>query len=139
MFSPDSTINSLHGSVARNPRRRQRKDSDSVRLQPHRKRNKLSGETFVSPSTAKVNGNGSAVMNGHAGHADGETTFVSMDMPVREKKLTGKRAHKDDGSILLVSISASQINLKAGTNSICLPDKERKPQRQEATGLSYSA
>ncbi|KAF2490724.1 hypothetical protein BU16DRAFT_543033 [Lophium mytilinum] len=101
MFSPDSTINSLHGSVSRNPRRRQRKDSDSVRLQPHRKRNKLSEESFVSPSAVKVNGNGSAVMNGHASHADGETTFVSMDMPVREKKLTGKRAHKDDGSILL--------------------------------------
>ncbi|KAF2809526.1 uncharacterized protein BDZ99DRAFT_520877 [Mytilinidion resinicola] len=101
MFSPDSTINSQHGSVSRNPRRRQRKDSDSVRLQPHRKRNKLSEETFVSPSAVKVNGNGTAGMNGHASHGDGETTFVSMDMPVREKKITGKRAHKDDGSIVL--------------------------------------
>jgi nuclear pore complex protein Nup133 len=103
MFSPDSTLNSLHGSVSRNPRRRQRKDSDSVRQQPHRKRSKLSGQTFVSPSAAKVNGNGS-LMNGYASHGDGETTFVSMDMPVREKKAPGTRAHRDDGSTFLVSI-----------------------------------
>lgn len=102
MFSPDSTLNSLHGSVSRNPRRRQRKDSDSVRQQPHRKRSKLSDDTFLSPSGAKLNGNG-ALLNGHASRQDGETTFVSMDMPVREKKTSAKRSQRDDGSTYLVS------------------------------------
>ncbi|KAF2759812.1 hypothetical protein EJ05DRAFT_310858 [Pseudovirgaria hyperparasitica] len=79
MFSPDSTIHSIHGTAPRNPRRRARNDSDSIRHQ--RKR-----------ST-----NGSA-MNGHP-----RAVSHSLDMPVREKKASGaaKRGSKADGSIVL--------------------------------------
>jgi nuclear pore complex protein Nup133 len=104
MFSPEATIQSARSSL-RNPRRRQRKDSDGLPQQPRRKRNKLNDETFKDPANAHVNGNGngngSALMNGHAVQSV-ENSVVLVDMPVREKKTAPKRAPKDDHGIYLV-------------------------------------
>jgi nuclear pore complex protein Nup133 len=104
MFSPDSTLLSARGSQ-RNPRRRQRKDSDGLQQQPRRKRSKLGEDTFVShsPKDGRVNGNGSVTMNGHVGHGDADSSLVLVDMPVREKKGSAKRALKDDTTHYLVS------------------------------------
>lgn len=41
-------------------------------------------------------------MNGHAGRGEGEGSSYTLDMPVREKKPSVKRSHKDDGSLDLV-------------------------------------
>lgn len=38
-------------------------------------------------------------MNGHAGRGEGEGSSYTLDMPVREKKPSVKRSHKDDGSL----------------------------------------
>ncbi|KAF2872713.1 Non-repetitive/WGA-negative nucleoporin C-terminal-domain-containing protein [Massariosphaeria phaeospora] len=98
MFSPEASLQGTRGSL-RNPRRRQRKDSDGPQ-QPRRKRSKLSEGTFNSTTDAHANGNGSALMNGHASHGHGpasvDSSLVLVDMPVREKKTLVKRAPKDD-------------------------------------------
>lgn len=103
MFSPDATLQTLPGSV-RNPRRRQRKDSDSFRQAPQRKRSKLSEESFLPPTNGKVKGNGSVGANGSTAHINGVNASHSLEIPVREKKGSGvtKRAAKGDGSIVLV-------------------------------------
>ncbi|KAF2467017.1 uncharacterized protein BDR25DRAFT_317245 [Lindgomyces ingoldianus] len=100
MFSPEATVQSARSSL-RNPRRRQRKDSDSGRQQPHRKRSKLSDDSFASPIDAHTNGNGSALMNGHASHGEVDGSLVLVDMPVRDRKPPTKRGLKDDSSLLL--------------------------------------
>ncbi|ORY03958.1 Non-repetitive/WGA-negative nucleoporin C-terminal-domain-containing protein [Clohesyomyces aquaticus] len=99
MFSPEATIHSARSS-GRNPRRRQRKDSDSGRLHPQRKRSKLSDDSFASPSDAHANGNSSLLMNGHASSGDVDGSLVLVNMPVRDRK-PPKRGIKDDASILL--------------------------------------
>lgn len=38
-------------------------------------------------------------MNGHAGHGEGDASLHTLDIPVREKKASVKRSHKDDGSL----------------------------------------
>ncbi|USP76479.1 hypothetical protein yc1106_03753 [Curvularia clavata] len=103
MFSTEASIQSARSSL-RNPRRRQRKDSDNPQQQRSRKRSKLSDETFKDPSGAHVNGNGSIQMNGHAVQSV-ENSVVLVDMPVREKKTTPKqRAPKEEtGSYLRFS------------------------------------
>lgn len=106
MFSPEATVQSGRSSL-RNPRRRQRKDSDGLQQQPRRKRSKLSEETFHSTADAHVNGNGSALMNGHVSHGDTDGSLVVIDMPVREKKAPVKRGLKDDTALYLVRVSYS--------------------------------
>ncbi|KAF2840579.1 hypothetical protein M501DRAFT_930984 [Patellaria atrata CBS 101060] len=101
MFSPDATIHSGHTNSLRNPRRRQRNDSEGVRHP--RKRSKISSETF-SPSPDKIpNGNGFLGVNGHARNENRAESVSLREVPVREKKLNGvgKRATKGDGSIVL--------------------------------------
>jgi hypothetical protein len=104
MFSPDTTLHTQSGSSGRNPRRRQRKDSDSFRQAPQRKRSKLSDETFVPPTNGKVNGNGSIGVNGYTPYGHSSNHSHTLEMPLREKKSSGvtKRAPKGDGSIVLV-------------------------------------
>lgn len=98
MFSPEASVQGSRSSSLRNPRRRQRKDSDGPQ-QPRRKRNKLTEETFLANGDAHVNGNGTATPNGHV-HADEEP---ELELPVREmKQLTVKRAVKEDASQYLV-------------------------------------
>ena len=41
-------------------------------------------------------------MNGHAGNGSVESSMVLVEMPVREKKGTVKRALKDDTALYLV-------------------------------------
>lgn len=104
MFSPDNTLQSINANSTRNPRRRQRKDSGSVRHEPQRKRSRIADDLFSPPLNAKVNGNGVLGMNGYAGHGEVVANSQKLDMPVREKKgsATGKRASKGDGSTILV-------------------------------------
>ena len=76
---------------------------DSLRLQPHRKRSKLSDDTFTSPTDTYVNGNGAISMNGHASHGEVDGSLVIVDIPVRERKPSAKRGQKIDGTLYLVS------------------------------------
>ena len=136
MFSPDATLHSIHGTSSRNPRRRQRKDSESIRQQPKRKRSKISEDIFIPPPGAKVNGNGSALMNGHAGRGEGEGSSYTLDMPVREKKPSVKRSHKDDGSLDLVCTRYTTDGYM--TDMLLVLDKKRELHRQETTRISNS-
>jgi nuclear pore complex protein Nup133 len=100
MFSPEASVQSARSSL-HNPRRRQR-TSEGIQQQPRRKRSKLNDETFVAKDETHVNGNGSALMNGHANHSSVENSLVAIDMPVREKKAPPKRAPKEDNALYLV-------------------------------------
>lgn len=104
MFSPEASIQSARSSL-RNPRRRQRKDSDGPQQQRSRKRSKLNDDSFKDPAVAHMNGNGAALMNGHAVQSP-ENSVVLVDMPVREKKTAPKRAPKEDTGSYLVRIHA---------------------------------
>jgi nuclear pore complex protein Nup133 len=105
MFSSDASIASARSS--RNPRRRQRIDSDGTQQQQRsRKRSKLNDDTFKDPAGAHINGNGSALMNGHAVQRV-DDSVVLVDMPVREKKSAPKRAPKEDTGTYLVGRYAS--------------------------------
>lgn len=106
MFSPEASIVGARSSL-RNPRRRPRNsDGAQQHQQPRRKRSKLGDETFVPVEDAHTNGNGSALMNGHAGNGSADSSLVMVEMPVREKKPPAKRAPKDETSQYLVSMSA---------------------------------
>jgi nuclear pore complex protein Nup133 len=101
MFSPEASVQGSRSSL-RNPRRRQRKDSDGPQ-QTRRKRTKLSEDAFQPNGDAHVNGNGSATPNGHGDHSDADGSLVLVHMPVREKQLASKRAVKEDAAQYLVS------------------------------------
>ncbi|KAF2013706.1 hypothetical protein BU24DRAFT_351157 [Aaosphaeria arxii CBS 175.79] len=97
MFSPEASVRSVRGS---NPRRRQRKDSDGPH-QPRRKRSKISEEIFHKPKESHINGNGSAILNGHIDQDDVDASLVVLDLPVRDKKAPVKRAVKEDTGLYL--------------------------------------
>jgi nuclear pore complex protein Nup133 len=97
MFSSEASVQSARSSL-----RRKQRTSEGLHQQPRRKRTKLSEESFVAKDDAHVNGNGSALMNGHAGHGSAENSMVVVDMPVREKKTPPVRTPKADNSLYLV-------------------------------------
>ncbi|KAK0647345.1 Nucleoporin NUP133 [Lasiodiplodia hormozganensis] len=104
MFSPDASFHGVHGTVSRNPRRRQRHDSDSAKNQPDRKRSKISETTLLDPESPAVNGNGSSTSNGHPVSGDEKRrSELRHEIPVREKKHSGApaRSVKGDGSLTL--------------------------------------
>jgi hypothetical protein len=103
MFSPEASIISQRSSLRTTSKRRQR-TSEGLHQQPRRKRSKLSEETFVAKDDAHVNGNGSVLINGHAGRDSPENSLVLVDMPVREKKAPPKRAVKEDNALYLVGL-----------------------------------
>ena len=105
MFSPEAS--SLASIRSARTRRRQRNDSDgSQQQQRSRKRSKLNNETFKDPAGA--NGNGSALMNGHAVQSVGDSAvLVDIPLVVREKKTAPKRALKEDTGTYLVRRYAS--------------------------------
>jgi nuclear pore complex protein Nup133 len=103
MFSPEASVQSARSSLRNsNPKRRQRISDGLQQQQPRRKRSKLSSETFADKEEPYVNGNGSALMNGHAGHGSAEKSLAVVAMPVREKKAPPKRAVKEDTTTYLV-------------------------------------
>lgn len=105
MFSSEAFVQSARSSLRNsNPRRRQRTSNGLQQQQPRRKRSKLSNETFAGNGEAHVNGNGTALTNGHAGHVGvGKSSALAvMDMPVREKKAPPKRASREDNTLYLV-------------------------------------
>lgn len=106
MFSPEASFHGVHGS-ARNPRRRQRHDSDSAKHQPERKRSKISPTTFVDPSNAPKSIRASPAVNGHAVNGgELKNNPIRNEIPVREKKPSGPLARKIDGASILVGNSA---------------------------------
>lgn len=105
MFSPDASFHGVHGPVSRNPRRRQRHDSDSAKNQPDRKRSRISEATLLDPADPTVNSNGAPALNGHAVNGDEKRrSALRNEIPVREKKhsATSARTVKGDGSATLV-------------------------------------
>jgi hypothetical protein len=135
MFSPEASIQSARSSL-RNTRRRQR-TSEGLAQQPRRKRSKLSDESFVAKDDVHVNGNGSALMNGHAGHSSVENSLVVVDMPVREKKAPQKRAPKEDNSLYLVSHRQNPSRTCALTR--VSTDQKCQLQPQETTRFPHGA
>ena len=99
MFSPEASVQSARSSL-RGSRRRPRQDSDGHQQQ-RRKRSKLNDDTFPATADVHMNGNASALMNGHAVQSV-ENAVVLVDMPVREKKAGPKRASKEDNAVYLV-------------------------------------
>lgn len=98
MFSPEASLQSARSSL-RGTRRRQRESNGHD--QPRRKRSKIA-EDGASQTTSGAHINGTATMNGHAGHSSVENSLVLVDMPVREKKAPPKRALKEDSAQYLV-------------------------------------
>jgi nuclear pore complex protein Nup133 len=136
MFSPEASVASARSSL-RNPRRRQRKDSDGLQQQPRKKRSKLSGDTFHSPTDApangNANGNGHVTMNGHASHGAANGALMPMEIPIHEKKAALKRGIKGDTALYLVS--ASEVDLICfNADKPCFgTDSERELPSQETT------
>ncbi|RMZ69271.1 nuclear pore complex subunit [Pyrenophora seminiperda CCB06] len=118
MFSPEASMQSARSSL-RNPRRRQRKDSDGPQQQRSRKRSKLNDESFKASPIAHMNGNGSALMNGHAVQSPGNSV-VLVDMPVREKKPAPKRASKEDTGLYLTKNANYSVKKLPGFPSALL-------------------
>ncbi len=110
MFSLEASTQSARSSL-RNPRRRPRNDSDGLQHQARRKRSKLNDESFHAQNDAYVNGNDSALMNGHAVQSSVENSVVLIDMPVREKKAPPKRVTREDNSSYLVCGSRPSLNM----------------------------
>jgi hypothetical protein len=75
-------------------------------------------------------------MNGHAGHGEGVGSSYTLDMPVREKKPSVKRSHKDDGSLDLVCTHYTTDGYM--TDMLLVLDKKRELHRQETTRISNS-
>ncbi|KAF2142573.1 uncharacterized protein K452DRAFT_270331 [Aplosporella prunicola CBS 121167] len=108
MFSPDATLHSVHGPSLRNPRRRQRHDSDSAKHQPPKKRSKLPDPSLDPSSASPLNGNGASGLNGHVINGDERRrSSLRHEIPVREKKQSTitARSSKGDGSALLTKTS----------------------------------
>ncbi|KAM0715516.1 hypothetical protein Q7P37_009014 [Cladosporium fusiforme] len=106
----------LRTTSVRNPRRRQRNDSDSGRIAPRRKRSKITQDAFVAREDQDdaLQSQSPAMTNGHAtggpvksartlsGAFRDETLQLDGDLVVRGgKKTTVKRAARGDGSQLL--------------------------------------
>ena len=111
MTLQDGSKDGTRRQSARNPRRRQRHDSDSLQHQPRRKRSKIATDTYEAPDATdkRPNGNthndtnGTILPNGHTDARGRSTTPIdSLDIPLRAKKSTQKRAIKGDGSTVLV-------------------------------------
>ncbi|KAJ4365291.1 hypothetical protein N0V83_008910 [Neocucurbitaria cava] len=138
MFSPEASAQSARSSL-RNPRRRQRKDSDGLQQQQRRKRSKLNDESFQAPADAHVNGNGSAMMNGHAVQSSAENSVVLVDMPVREKKASPKRAPKeDDGSYLTKNANYSVKKLPGFPAALLRPSTSYRATALSSAGLALA-
>jgi nuclear pore complex protein Nup133 len=97
MFSPEASVQSARSSL-RGTRRRQRESNGTGHDQPRRKRSKIAEDGASQATGAHINGNGVAIMNGHAGHSSVENSLVLVDMPVREKKAGPKRTLKEDSA-----------------------------------------
>ncbi|EOA81159.1 hypothetical protein ACJQWK_07494 [Exserohilum turcicum] len=138
MFSPEASIQSARSSL-RNPRRRQRKDSDGPQQQRSRKRSKLNDDTFKDPTDAHINGNGSALMNGHAVQSV-ENSVVLVDMPVREKKTAPKqRAPKEEtGSYLTKNVNYSVKKLPGFPSALLRPSTPIYATALPSAGLALA-
>jgi nuclear pore complex protein Nup133 len=108
MFSPEASVQSARSSL-RGTRRRQRESNGTGHDQPRRKRSKIAEDGASQATGAHINGNGVAIMNGHAGHSSVENSLVLVDMPVREKKAGPKRTLKEDSAQYLVRACRSAI------------------------------
>ncbi|KAE8822296.1 hypothetical protein PTNB73_09494 [Pyrenophora teres f. teres] len=137
MFSPEASIQSARSSL-RNPRRRQRKDSDGPQQQRSRKRSKLNDDSFKDPAVPHINGNGSALMNGHAVQSP-ENSVVLVDMPVREKKTAPKRAPKEDtGSYLTKNANYSVKKLPGFPSALLRPSTPIYATALPSAGLALA-
>ncbi|KAF4551734.1 Nucleoporin-like protein 1 [Elsinoe fawcettii] len=87
----------------RNPRRRQRLDSDSVGHQPRRKRSKVTSETFDTPTLTNGSLSGDTLTNGdiETRSRKSATPADSLDIPLRSKKSTQKRAPRNDAGLVM--------------------------------------
>ncbi|KAH7125414.1 Non-repetitive/WGA-negative nucleoporin C-terminal-domain-containing protein [Dendryphion nanum] len=143
MFSPEATIQSARSSQ-RNPRRRQRKDSDGLQQQPRRKRSKITEDAFKVPIDAHINGNGNGngsaiMMNGHAGHVDIDSSLVVVDMPVRDKKPIVKRVHKDDAALYLTKNDSYHVKkLPSFPVALCNGARPFRATALPASGLALA-
>ncbi|GAB7356907.1 hypothetical protein MBLNU459_g7763t3 [Dothideomycetes sp. NU459] len=131
MSFPDGHDGSLRRASVRNPRRRQRPESDTPPQQPRRKRSKITTDTHKTTTTTTtttttvettaavtaaaksssngtlgksgINGHAHAHAHAHAGHARRKSSAPpeTLDVVLRTKKGTAKRPTKSDGSSVL--------------------------------------
>ncbi|CAN9201063.1 unnamed protein product [Alternaria alternata] len=137
MFSPEAS--SLASIRSARTRRRQRNDSDgSQQQQRSRKRSKLNNETFKDPAGA--NGNGSALMNGHAVQSVGDSAvLVDMPLVVREKKTAPKRALKEDtGTYLTKNANYSVKKLPGFPSALLRPSTPIYATALPSAGLALA-
>ena len=113
MSLQSATREGARRSIARNPRRRQRPETDSVGHQPRRKRSKVTSETFDRPTSTNGDDSGEPVSNGHmeSRHRTSATPNESLDIPVRVKKISNRRAPKTEGGAVMVSETPIEIDL----------------------------
>ncbi|KAH8730106.1 Non-repetitive/WGA-negative nucleoporin C-terminal-domain-containing protein [Phaeosphaeriaceae sp. PMI808] len=137
MFSTEASVQSARSSL-RNPRRRQR-TSEGLQQQPRRKRSKLSGEIIVGKDELHINGNGSALMNGYGGHSSVENSLVVVDMPVREKKTSPKRATKEDNTLYLTKTANYSVKqLRGFPTALLKPSTPFRASALSSAGLALA-
>ncbi|KAI4714868.1 hypothetical protein J4E89_000551 [Alternaria sp. Ai002NY15] len=136
MFSPEASIASARSSL-RNPRRRPRPESESLRS---RKRSKLNDATFKDPADAHINGNGSASTNGHAVQSvDHSVVVVDMPLSIREKKTAPKRAPKEDtGTYLTKNANYSVKKLPGFPSALLRPSTPIYATALPSAGLALA-
>ncbi|KAF2223612.1 Non-repetitive/WGA-negative nucleoporin C-terminal-domain-containing protein [Elsinoe ampelina] len=101
----------------RNPRRRQRLDSDSVGHQPRRKRSKVTSETFDELTLTNGSLANESLLNGHveARSRKSATPADSLDIPLRSKKSTQKRAPRGDAGLVMTQNSHYSLRQLSST------------------------
>ncbi|PNS14085.1 hypothetical protein CAC42_6598 [Sphaceloma murrayae] len=119
----------------RNPRRRQRLDSDSLGHQPRRKRSKVTSETFDGPSIGNETLTNGGLLNGHTETRSrrSATPADSLDIPLRSKKSTQKRAPRNDAGLVMTHTSHYALRQLSST-----PDAIRR-SASDFTGSILSA
>lgn len=116
MSLQDGSRDGTRRMSTRNPRRRQRQESDSLQNQPRRKRSRITKDTYEAPEVGSVQ-NDAADLNGHAhGRRKSSTPLEALDMPLRGKKNAQKRVVKGDGSTVLVWTKQPRGRLLNRTN-----------------------
>lgn len=97
--------------AARNPRRRQRLDTDSVGHQPQRKRSKVTSETFDAGTT--TNGDrrrlSTAGLSADVRSRKSPTPNDILDVPLRPRRPADARAARSHTGAVLVRISMVRL------------------------------
>ena len=105
MFSNDPLLPASANPSTRNPRRRQRPQSEENGAplpKAKKRRGALASDTFVKPDDSEGQKDVDRPMNGTAITERRSASASFNDLPVRETRKTSLRGFKGDGSVVLV-------------------------------------